>query len=963
MTNTSKYYLDVEGLKALINKIVANDNVEKTARRAQTGMNGDVYSAGTATTGATDYLAQASSLQDADRKLNDAISTINAQVSSNTYKIVAAQQGDAGYDPTSYAGQYKLVLGDNTPITGSALINVPKDQFLKGVQYFAASTDVPAGVTIPTNQDFPCLYFEWELSDATINPTWVSVQDLAVETIVAEDSDYLSIGTPTISGQSKTYTVSTTTALDNALKAGLTSVTGATGATDGATNYVKVNTTTSASKANGTAASYEVTSTAALDTALSNAKTTVTTKARGTETTSDSDDFIVVSKTTGNGATADNYSIATQGIKDAIETAVANKNVDAEGDAYVGASASGNKVTVTTSVGTVTGTKGTAGVYDATTGAQTTAPSHGTLSGTTNKLMDAADAMSKVKNYVDGEVAIEAARIDAKIKSLDATERGHLDSSDAVTTGNHVGVKVVEADGVITGVTVVESDIASAADVSQIRTELGTAPSPQTNTIYERISAVESTQATSDRVVNGNEITWTNDSTNHTNTPVLHVDGTTIVSSTVSGQTYKELKSGLALDYEAAVTEGNNQHAARIVLTDNQGTVLSSVNASEILGSGVVKSSDYDSSTGKLSITFVGNDTPVKIDLTELIDYNDVSVESGSTNYLQVTGTTTEGDTQLQYGAKIKALADAAAGVNGTGLVDAYDAKTYINTAVARAHTTVSGGNDAVGTVNYVNVTADSFAADGHTNYAVASTQALQDALSNAKTTITPVAARTETTADDNYFIKVVKTAGSGATADSYAISTQGIKDAIGAATTTGTLAYNANGTNDATLTATAKGLATASNVATEVTSFVNERISEEVAKLDGAAEAGSTGAVTPTYSGTNSDEFYVLQKVGEENGVVQACAASGTYASKSIKLKKVAATGAAEDVAIADSGNLYTATNVEAALAEVAGAVNAISSPSVDWVNDYFDETVANNTSGAAHTAADPSSYAHSNG
>lgn len=56
----------------------------------------------------------------------------------------------------------------------------------------------------------------------------------------------------------------------------------------------------------------------------------------------------------------------------------------------------------------------------------------------------------------------DIAGIVAKIQELDATVRGNLNENDVVETDKHVGVKVVEADGKLTSVTVVESDIASA---------------------------------------------------------------------------------------------------------------------------------------------------------------------------------------------------------------------------------------------------------------------------------------------------------------------------------------------------------------------------------------------------------------------------------------------------------------------------------------------------------------------
>ena len=58
-----------------------------------------------------------------------------------------------------------------------------------------------------------------------------------------------------------------------------------------------------------------------------------------------------------------------------------------------------------------------------------------------------------------------SAEIAAEIAKLDATVRGNLTADDAIAANKHVGVKVVEADGKLTSVTVVESDIASAAEL------------------------------------------------------------------------------------------------------------------------------------------------------------------------------------------------------------------------------------------------------------------------------------------------------------------------------------------------------------------------------------------------------------------------------------------------------------------------------------------------------------------
>lgn len=58
------------------------------------------------------------------------------------------------------------------------------------------------------------------------------------------------------------------------------------------------------------------------------------------------------------------------------------------------------------------------------------------------------------------------------IQGLNATVRGQLGTNDALEAGKHVGVKVDEANGILTGVTVVENDIASAQALTNLKQEV-----------------------------------------------------------------------------------------------------------------------------------------------------------------------------------------------------------------------------------------------------------------------------------------------------------------------------------------------------------------------------------------------------------------------------------------------------------------------------------------------------------
>ena len=80
----------------------------------------------------------------------------------------------------------------------------------------------------------------------------------------------------------------------------------------------------------------------------------------------------------------------------------------------------------------------------------------------------------------DGDNAVTG-KITTEINKLDATQRGQLTEADALETGKHVGVKVVETDGKLTEVKVVEDDIASKQALTNLTTEVGKLSEKVTN--------------------------------------------------------------------------------------------------------------------------------------------------------------------------------------------------------------------------------------------------------------------------------------------------------------------------------------------------------------------------------------------------------------------------------------------------------------------------------------------------
>lgn len=71
--------------------------------------------------------------------------------------------------------------------------------------------------------------------------------------------------------------------------------------------------------------------------------------------------------------------------------------------------------------------------------------------------------ITNVNNTLSGNLT-------STIQGLDATQKDHLTANDEVEGNNHVGVKVIETDGKLTEVKVVEKDIASASDLTALST-------------------------------------------------------------------------------------------------------------------------------------------------------------------------------------------------------------------------------------------------------------------------------------------------------------------------------------------------------------------------------------------------------------------------------------------------------------------------------------------------------------
>lgn len=92
------------------------------------------------------------------------------------YSLTAKAEPD-----TAYAMQYEWKV-DNVLTT---TINIPKDQFLKEAKFYEDAAAATAdGKSVPSGQQFPAIYFAWELTGGVTSPTWIAV-DTLVDTYTA----------------------------------------------------------------------------------------------------------------------------------------------------------------------------------------------------------------------------------------------------------------------------------------------------------------------------------------------------------------------------------------------------------------------------------------------------------------------------------------------------------------------------------------------------------------------------------------------------------------------------------------------------------------------------------------------------------------------------------------------------------------------------------------------------------
>ena len=130
-------------------------------------LEGTVGKKGTGSDNSTGLVKDVEDLKSEDTKLAGQINTLSEKV--NNIKVEKTTP-----ESKSFAATYKFTGADGIPVN----INIPKDQFLKGVEYVADKPAEAEGNS--ADIEFPALKFEWQFTNETITRavTYISVKSL-----------------------------------------------------------------------------------------------------------------------------------------------------------------------------------------------------------------------------------------------------------------------------------------------------------------------------------------------------------------------------------------------------------------------------------------------------------------------------------------------------------------------------------------------------------------------------------------------------------------------------------------------------------------------------------------------------------------------------------------------------------------------------------------------------------------
>lgn len=418
-----------------------------------------------------------------------------------------------------------------------------------------------------------------------------------------------------------------------------------------------------------------------------------------------------------------------------------------------------------------------------------------------------------------------------------------------------------------------------------------------TDTLEVAISKLENRIAASS--VHSNDKTIVIDKTGATTDLSVNIDGQTLVKDATDGTISSALKVIKVIPTGTAGTDevvdanlGTNiQEAYRLVYGNSTTAIGKQINIYKdsalkevYLGT---QSDTVNPSTGEVtkqessdpqSLNFVYHLTDNTYSITK-VDVSKFLSESEFRDGLQVNGgvvsvkVDSTSERFLTVGSGGVKLSGVQAAIDAVKVTTDNTGATYVNLAVDNATGRVLTLTNTIQAVS----TADS------------SSQGLAEA-SDVKT----------------YVDNAVQSKNVSAEGDNY-VSATAANNKVTVATDVQNLTFTqGSGSTNSTLSGTAQSLADGADIATKVSSFTNARISEEIAKLDSSVEA----------TAADGNQYSVLTGVTETDGKLTA--------KTEVKLAAVAKTGAAADVSVTDTAGKLTATNVEAALAEIVDKADA---------------------------------------
>ena len=243
-----------------------------------------------------------------------------------------------------------------------------------------------------------------------------------------------------------------------------------------------------------------------------------------------------------------------------------------------------------------------------------------------------------------------------------------------------------------------EESVGLAADGSHVQTS-GNYTSDATTVVGEIAALDSALKSTNDKI--GESGDTKEQDTVYGSIAKVQDDLNTEKSKIAGSATIKEVENTYetALEFKYVPVSGPDADVktpAHLALCDKNGKELSTVDIDLIVGNGTLKESVYNTETGILTLVWNKSDgttTETPIDLSSMLDINDVLIDSESLKYMSVNLAGGE-NSQAVFKALIKKVSEATA--ESTGLADAADVKNFVEASIQsldKVSTTATGQN------------------------------------------------------------------------------------------------------------------------------------------------------------------------------------------------------------------------------------------------------------------------------